>query len=91
MHERLFAEGGELGQRSWTQLAIEVGIGDTVRFRGCLRDDSALEEVRRDLADAQELNVVGTPAVLLDSLLSRGAPPLRYLRAYIARSTLVKH
>ncbi len=91
MHERLFAEGGELGQRPWTQLALEVGVGDTARFSGCLRDDSALEEVRRDLADARELSILGTPAVLLDSLLFTGAPPLRYLRAYIARSTGVKH
>lgn len=87
MHERLFAEGRARGQGPWAQLALEAGIGDTVQFNACLRDDGALEEVRRDLADAQELGITGTPTVLLDSLLFTGAPPLRYIRAYIARNT----
>ncbi len=91
MHEKLFSVRDSLGSLPWTRLASEVGIPDTTAFATCLSDSTIANLVRQDSIVAQELGIKGIPGVLVDSLLFRGVPPFRYLRAYVGRVGFAAH
>jgi protein-disulfide isomerase len=85
MHELLFSHmrSYDLRRPTWGELAARAGIVDTVAFTTCLHDDGVLAEVRRDITDGARLGLRGTPLVLVDSLLFRGLPGIRFLSWYV--------
>jgi protein-disulfide isomerase len=82
-HDRLFRQQQELGSISWTVLASDVGVADTVSFRNCLASAIPDELIRQDSIAASTLNINGTPLLLLNGKLIAGAPAFSTLDSLI--------
>lgn len=80
-HDLLFHHFDSLGVRSWTSLAHDVGISDTIAFSACLRDPAVDAVVDRDVTAAAKLGAVATPTLLINDLKLLG---------YTDRDTLTK-
>lgn len=63
--EETFKAQDSLARVSWPELAAQSGIVDTAGFGNCLNDAHAQNRVDRDIADARQLNVPGTPYILV--------------------------
>ncbi len=89
-YEHLFKHQALLGQTDWVTTAATVGISDTAAFRGCLVSSAVPQRLRTDSAAAAELNITGTPLVLVNAWKNPGAPsPLaleKLVRDEIARA-----
>jgi protein-disulfide isomerase len=73
-HDRLFRAQSAIGSVPWTVLAAEVGVTDTVSFRDCMASTIPDDFIRQDSMAASELEISGTPLVLLNGRLIAGAP-----------------
>lgn len=71
-HDLLFAQSDSLGEKPWTAFAEEAGMADTVHFAECLQDSAVMNLISRDTMAATELDVRGTPTVLINDLLVTG-------------------
>ena len=65
-HDSLFAQRDSLHRRSYEEIAIGVGIGDTATFRRCLASQEAKAWVDADVAAAERAGVARTPTLLID-------------------------
>lgn len=74
-YQRLFERQDSLHQSDLFTVATEVGIADTSEFRKCLTSSRAAQELRADSLAAESLNIPGTPLVLINDRMFRGAPP----------------
>lgn len=74
MHNYLFDHQAALGTVDWTVAAAAVGVADTNSFRKCLSADGTREAISRDSAAASRLSIDGTPLVMVNGRLFRGAP-----------------
>ncbi len=95
MHERLFAYQQELDQWSTHASALALDVG---QFEACLRSDKYTQEVRADMAVAQQAGARGTPSFLLARTdpanparvvgitLLRGAQPFTNFKAEIDKA-----
>jgi protein-disulfide isomerase len=70
-----FAQQDSLGSISWTALAVDAGISDSLAFATCLQDGSTAEALAADSADAASLKVDGTPALLIGERFIPGLIP----------------
>jgi protein-disulfide isomerase len=73
-HDALFAAQGALGTVPWSSLAIQAGVPDTASFIRCLGAPETVDAVNRGLRAARELGATGTPTLLINGRLLRGAP-----------------
>jgi protein-disulfide isomerase len=82
MHEALYANNGRLAPELYLQLGRELGL-DGAKFTACLGDASRKQAIMRDVAEAQGLNITGTPSFVLGKIegniltvvrVARGAP-----------------
>mgnify|MGYP005855956119 CR=1 FL=1 len=81
-HDRLFAQQERLGEALYLAIARELNL-DLARFeRDRQRADAAIE---RDLAQARELGVTGTPFFVLGGEVLEGAVDLPALQAALKR------
>lgn len=64
-HDRLFAEGGDLGDAAFLKLADSLNL-DRGRFAECLKSGQAFESVRASQAEAIASGLEGVPAVFLN-------------------------
>ncbi|MFQ5679294.1 MAG: DsbA family protein [Gemmatimonadota bacterium] len=85
IHDHFFEQPDSLGVKPWTRFAWEAAIQDTVRFAACLKDSTARFVVRRDFQAAQELDVFGTPTLLVNDQLFTGSPSLKYLDHHVKK------
>lgn len=84
-HDALFARQDSLNDALWARLAEVAGVPDRKRFGECLRSDSSLAQVERDVAAGMRLGISGTPAVMVnDALITDGAPGV--LEEHVARA-----
>lgn len=88
-HDRLFSNQSEIGQVPWSKLALDVGLTDTVQFNSCLAGRFPDDRLTRDSIAAQELNLRGTPLILVNERLISGAPTAGTLDS-LARVVLSK-
>jgi protein-disulfide isomerase/uncharacterized membrane protein len=72
MHDRLFLNQRALGPAQIETYALSIGI-DIEGFRACQKDKSALEAVRRDIAQGDRLGVQGTPTWFANGMREMGA------------------
>lgn len=78
-HDALYKERS-LGETGWTLLAARVGGIDTVAFRRCLITRAvAATPVAKDVADAKELHIEGTPAFFIGRRRINGVVPFKEL------------
>ncbi len=82
MHEALYANNGRLSPTLYPQLGRELDL-DNTKFTTCLADAASEQAVMRDVAEAQRLNITGTPSFVLGIIegnrlnvvrVARGAP-----------------
>lgn len=82
MHEALYANNGRLSPALYLQLGHELDL-DNTKFTTCLADAASEQAVMRDVAEAQRLNITGTPSFVLGIIeenrlnvvrVARGAP-----------------
>ena len=78
-HDYLFTHQDSLKYLDWTKVAESVGVADTSAFATCLMSPSTREELARDSVAAAALDIPGTPLVLVNEWLFRGAPSLALL------------
>jgi protein-disulfide isomerase len=89
IHALLFANA-ELGRNDgWDAMWAAVKAdyeGDVSTIEACAEaDESVARAVDRDLADGQELGIVGVPALLVDGTLFHGALSLERLNQMVGR------
>lgn len=74
-YDYLFQHQALLGQQSWPTIAHSVGVPDTSRFARCLQGPAVVQTLHIDSVAAAKLNVTGTPTLVINGWLLRGAPP----------------
>ena len=74
-HDTLFAQPLSLGKTPWTVLASEAGVSDTAEFSRCMRSTMPDAIVDRDIKAGNDLGVIGTPTLLVNSWMYEGIPP----------------
>jgi protein-disulfide isomerase len=93
MHDRLFANPGELQAEKLPVHARSIGL-DEVSFRKCLDESRHAAAVKEDLDAGARIGVTGTPAIVLglsdgdqakNAVVIRGALPVGKFKAEIER------
>jgi len=72
-----------LGIMPWGRLARVAGVHDISAFEACLRSSRPDSVISRDVAEAERLDVTGTPVLLIDGDEYGGAP--KNLRRIVTR------
>jgi protein-disulfide isomerase len=80
-HDRLFATA-DLSVTQLGTLADEVGL-DRAKFDECLATDTFVPAIDRDLADANNLGIDGTPVFYVNGRLLDGAQPFEKFKEVI--------
>jgi predicted DsbA family dithiol-disulfide isomerase len=62
----LFDKQDSLGLKSWTSYARESGIADTVSFATCVKNTSKSTLIDAGLAAGKQIDIRGTPTVLIN-------------------------
>lgn len=83
-HDAVYRQQDSLGLKPFEQFAIGAGVADTSRWRECVRTAAGAGSISQDSAAAYRLGAFGTPAVLLNGFLFRGAPSVAELDSAIA-------
>jgi hypothetical protein len=65
MHDLLFERRGRLGEHTWRELAVEIGLDADLLLQH-MNDERVRRVVTEDVALARALGVTGTPAMFLD-------------------------
>ena len=93
MHDRLFANQRQIGREDLTKHAQAIGL-DTKAFEQCISSGKHAEAINKDLAEAQRLQVTGTPTFFIAATGSNnelkatrmvGAQPYSAFKAAIDR------
>jgi protein-disulfide isomerase len=85
-HNALFQEQTSIGDTSWIRFAMRAQVPDSAAFSECMGDSRMSAAVERDLRDAEQLGVMGTPTLLINGVRLDGAPKLNVLEAYVRRA-----
>ncbi|MEO1127849.1 MAG: thioredoxin domain-containing protein [Cyanobacteria bacterium J06639_16] len=83
-HDGLFAYQARLGEDLYIELAEEIGL-DVEQFNRDRNSEAAAAAVESDLKLAEELELRGTPAFLLNDLLVPGGAPLEFFEEAVIR------
>ncbi len=77
-HDKLFAEGGDLGDAKLLSIATALGL-DQKRFQECRNSDMPRKIVEASHKDAVECGLEGAPALFLDGRLIGGVVDYKIL------------
>jgi protein-disulfide isomerase len=90
MHARLYALHGQVDRADVELIARELGL-DMIRFRADLDAGAHRNAVAKDLADARQLGVTGTPTFFVNGRPVQGAQPLRVFTAVVDQELARAH
>jgi protein-disulfide isomerase len=82
----VFDQQDSLGRQSWGELAIRAGVRDSAMFQSCRRDASIKRRIDADIAAGRELQIAGTPALIVGTRLIFGALSLDTLERLLGLS-----
>lgn len=85
-HDALFARQDSIGVISWDRFAAIAGVEDPEAFGRCAASSSGLAALERDTLAARQLQVTGTPTLLVNEVQLQGVQPLDTLVAHIERA-----
>lgn len=91
MHDHLFEHQTTLGTLEWGEVAEKVGVPDTAAFRNCLTAPETRVRLSQDSAAAIRLSIDGTPLVLVNGHLIRGAPKASLLDSLLNANIQAKY
>ncbi|MCC6317913.1 MAG: thioredoxin domain-containing protein [Gemmatimonadaceae bacterium] len=78
-HDSVFASAGPLDFAALTRIARDIGVRDVRLFTQCLRTQKHAGRISQDSAAAATLAITGTPLVIVNGRIVRGAPSLPVL------------
>ncbi|MDR3400872.1 MAG: vitamin K epoxide reductase family protein [Chthoniobacter sp.] len=84
-HDKLFAEGGDLGDARLVELASTIGL-DPAKFQACLQTRPPREAVEANLREAEALGLPGAPFVFLNGRRLAGPPTYENLVQQIRKT-----
>jgi protein-disulfide isomerase len=73
MHDVLYDHQDELASEPWKEMASLAGVPDSARYSACLSSSGAAERVRADAALARDLDLLGTPTIVIGQRETFGA------------------
>src|SRR5262245_28916057 len=76
MHDRLFANQNALGLTDLPGHAQALGL-EVAAFQKCLESGRYAEAIRKDIADAQEVGLTGTPSFALGMAEGNGSDKIK--------------
>lgn len=82
MHDLLFKNQHKLKKNDLRYYADQVGL-DMAAFGQCLRDPSAIQHLKDDIAMAADIEITGTPRTYINGRYFRGALPQQTLEHVI--------
>jgi protein-disulfide isomerase len=82
-HTLLYSSQDSIGVESWVSLAESAQVADLRRFDGCVTTGEARASLTRDSLAAKDLDVPGTPTLLINNLLILGYPGERALQEMV--------
>ncbi|MEA3463499.1 MAG: thioredoxin domain-containing protein [Patescibacteria group bacterium] len=74
MHDKLFQNQGISEEKQFSALANQIGA-DVNRFNNCFANKKYLSSIKRDFADAEKLEVAGTPTWFINGQKIAGDIP----------------
>ena len=83
-HRELLANPNWIGN-AMRQFATAAGVEDNEAFDSCLEDQSPVAAIEEDRAAALELGAQGTPAILINGVMSYGVVDSLQLEATVQR------
>src|SRR6266853_962334 len=66
MHDLLFEQQDRFGLKPWSEFAIEAGVADRASFEACIERTEAIPRVTEGKALGNQLDVQGTPTVIIN-------------------------
>lgn len=85
MHDVLFDLQDSLGLRSWTSMAIDAGVSDTIAFNQCLGDGSSEARIAKGRKLGEQTGVSGTPTVVINGTIFARPPTSAELDSILVR------
>jgi protein-disulfide isomerase len=73
-HDALFAGQSEIGIRSWEDYAIEARVPAIADFTKCIEAGALSDRVQRDFDAARDIDLGGTPSIIVNGKLLPGTP-----------------
>jgi protein-disulfide isomerase len=83
-HDRLFERSIDLSTESLRRYAADLGLKAT-EFNACLESETSRAAVMRDVQEAKQAGILGTPTFIINGKVLRGAKTLEEFRAVIER------
>jgi protein-disulfide isomerase len=74
MYDLLFEQQDKFGLKAWGEFATEAGIADSTAFEACIRRTDPIPRVTEGKALGNQLDVQGTPTVVINGW-KLGRPP----------------
>ena len=62
----LFSRQDSLGLKTWSSIAVEAGVADTVGFNQCVSNGEAFDRVEKGRDVGSLIGVTGTPTVIVN-------------------------
>ena len=89
-HDTLFAHSNDLSANSLKHYAADLGL-KADEFSACLDSELSRNAVMKDLQEAKEIGVAGTPTFFVNGRILRGAKSLEDLKAVVAQELKKSH
>ncbi len=89
-HDALFASADSIGVVPWDRFARAAGVPDMARFTACAASEAPVAALALDSAAGQELQVTGTPTMLVNERLITGVPPIDTLEAFVRQARRIR-
>lgn len=70
MHDALFANSHQLSEAKIDELAKQIGL-DVTKFKQDMNDPQSVQLIQRDMQEAQQNGVRGTPTIFINGRLLR--------------------
>ena len=86
MHHALYAHLDSIGVAAWSWFGALAGVPDLKQLETCVQQTNPILSLAADTLAAKELDVHGTPTLLIHAVRSNGLPPFDSLRAYVERA-----
>ena len=83
MYDLLFEQQDKFGFKPWAEFAVEAGVADGAAFEVCIKRTEPLPRVTEGKALGSELNVQGTPTLIINGWKLGHPPSLEELDAMV--------
>jgi protein-disulfide isomerase len=84
MHDKIFANQGEMSPEKYREYARELGL-DLARYDRDVADPKVKQRIDADAAEAARLGVTGTPTFFVNGRYVEGAVPFEQIKSMLDR------